>query len=79
VGTLLAQKIKGNSAKVTVMTPVSSVGYVNRLNILPSPLDAKRYGPRNRSRDQLIIFIVCKWPFGHGQLCRTIAIKGGDI
>jgi len=30
--------------------PVSSVGYVNRLKTLPLPLDAKRYGLRNRYR-----------------------------
>ena len=43
---------------VTVMMPVWSDGYVNRLKVLPLPLDAKRYGPRDRSRNQLAIFVV---------------------
>jgi len=41
------------------MMPVSSVVYVNRLKVLPLPLNAKRYGLRKPSRNQLIIFIVC--------------------
>ena len=58
---------KEYSQTVAVTMPVSSVGYVNRLKVLSLPLDAKRYGPRNHSRNHLAIFIVCEWPYGHGQ------------
>ena len=48
--------------------PVSVIGYMNRLKFLPLPFDAKRYGPPNPYRHLLTIFMVCKWPNGHGQL-----------
>jgi hypothetical protein len=60
--------------------PVSSFDYVNRLKLLPLPFDAKRYGPPNPNRDLLTIFMVCDWPYGHGQLHRkyTPSPGGGD-
>jgi hypothetical protein len=45
---------------VAVMMPVSSIGYVNRLKLLPLPFDAARYGPRKR--DLLSIFMIRGWP-----------------
>jgi len=47
--------------------PVSSIGYVNRINFLPLPFDAKRYGPPNPYRLLLTIFVVCACqPVGRG-------------
>ncbi len=49
--------------------PVSPVGYINRLKLLPLPFGAKRYGPPNPNRGLLTIFMVCAClPVGRGGL-----------